>query len=454
MRHPFRIFLTLFLSFLPGEPFSQTSFLDDYISEGLENNLTLKEHRLSYEQSLQALREAKGMFYPSLSFEASYTRAGGGRALEFPVGDLLNPINSTLNELTQQQAFPTDIQNVNETFLPNDFHETKFRLVQPLFQPGVYYNHKIKQSLVQLEEVDKKTYERELIREIKTTYFQYIQSETALTIYQEARSLLLELYTVNEKLVKYDKALQDVLYSTRYELSEIDKQLQFAQRDKQTVRSYFNFLLNRPLDTAIKIDTLLQAETTDYSLDKLSGMAVSARPELEQLRTAMQINQYQTDMNRMEQLPTLNLVADAGFQGFGYSFDDNQDFWLVNLSMSWNLFQGNQRKARVQQSKIQNEILRNQSNRLEQQIQLQITQALYELYAARSAIEASEANVANARENYRIAEKRYRESKAIFIEVLDAHTKLTQAQLALNVARSDFLTKKAELEWAAGTVSD
>jgi outer membrane protein len=454
MRHPFRIFLTLFLSFLPGEPFSQTSFLDDYISEGLENNLTLKEHRLSYEQSLQALREAKGMFYPSLSFEASYTRAGGGRALEFPVGDLLNPINSTLNELTQQQAFPTDIQNVNETFLPNDFHETKFRLVQPLFQPGVYYNHKIKQSLVQLEEVDKKTYERELIREIKTTYFQYIQSETALTIYQEARSLLLELYTVNEKLVKYDKALQDVLYSTRYELSEIDKQLQFAQRDKQTVRSYFNFLLNRPLDTAIKIDTLLQAETTDYSLDKLSGMAVSARPELEQLRTAMQINQYQTDMNRMEQLPTLNLVADAGFQGFGYSFDDNQDFWLVNLSMSWNLFQGNQRKARVQQSKIQNEILRNQSNRLEQQIQLQITQALYELYAARSAIEASEANVANARENYRIAEKRYRESKAIFIEVLDAHTKLTQAQLALNVARSDFLIKEAELEWAAGTVSD
>jgi outer membrane protein len=454
MRHPFRIFLTLFMSFLPGEPFSQTSFLDDYISEGLENNLTLKEHRLSYEQSLQALREAKGMFYPSLSFEASYTRAGGGRALEFPVGDLLNPINSTLNELTQQQAFPTDIQNVNETFLPNDFHETKFRLVQPLFQPGVYYNHKIKQSLVQLEEVDKKTYERELIREIKTTYFQYIQSETALTIYQEARSLLLELYTVNEKLVKYDKALQDVLYSTRYELSEIDKQLQFAQRDKQTVRSYFNFLLNRPLDTAIKIDTLLQAETTDYSLDKLSGMAVSARPELEQLRTAMQINQYQTDMNRMEQLPTLNLVADAGFQGFGYSFDDNQDFWLVNLSMSWNLFQGNQRKARVQQSKIQNEILRNQSNRLEQQIQLQITQALYELYAARSAIEASEANVANARENYRIAEKRYRESKAIFIEVLDAHTKLTQAQLALNVARSDFLIKEAELEWAAGTVSD
>jgi outer membrane protein len=181
---------------------------------------------------------------------------------------------------------------------------------------------------------------------------------------------------------------------------------------------------------------------------------VSARPELEQLRTAMQINQYQTDMNRMEQLPTLNLVADAGFQGFGYSFDDNQDFWLVNLSMSWNLFQGNQRKARVQQSKIQNEILRNQSNRLEQQIQLQITQALYELYAARSAIEASEANVANARENYRIAEKRYRESKAIFIEVLDAHTKLTQAQLALNVARSDFLIKEAELEWAAGTVSD
>ena len=65
--------------------------LDDYIRYGLDNNLTLQQKQSGYEKSIEALREARSLFYPGLSFNARYTLSDGGRIIDFPVGDFLNP---------------------------------------------------------------------------------------------------------------------------------------------------------------------------------------------------------------------------------------------------------------------------------------------------------------------------------------------------------------------------
>jgi outer membrane protein len=41
------------------------------------------------------------MFLPTVSFNASYTVADGGRILEIPFGDMLNPIYNNLNQINQ-----------------------------------------------------------------------------------------------------------------------------------------------------------------------------------------------------------------------------------------------------------------------------------------------------------------------------------------------------------------
>ena len=117
--------------------FAYADNLDNYVQIGLENNLALKQKEFNYKKSMHALKEARGMFFPSVSIEARYTRAGGGREIEFPVGDLLNPVYSTLNQLTGTQSFP-QLDNERIPFLREKEHETKLRLVQPLFQYGIY----------------------------------------------------------------------------------------------------------------------------------------------------------------------------------------------------------------------------------------------------------------------------------------------------------------------------
>ena len=90
--------------------------LEDYVKYGLENNLALKQKETSYLKSLEALSEARGLFYPDISFQARYTISEGGRVIEFPVGDLLNPVYLTLNQLTTSQMFPV-LENQEILFL-------------------------------------------------------------------------------------------------------------------------------------------------------------------------------------------------------------------------------------------------------------------------------------------------------------------------------------------------
>ena len=80
--------------------------LNDYVKYGIDNNLMLKQKQAGYKKSIEALREARALFYPNISFNARYTVSEGGRVIEFPVGDLLNPVYSTLNTLTASSMFP------------------------------------------------------------------------------------------------------------------------------------------------------------------------------------------------------------------------------------------------------------------------------------------------------------------------------------------------------------
>ena len=57
---------------------SAQEVLEEYVKYGLDNNLALQQKQTGYEKSLEALREARGLFYPSLSLGARYTAAEGG----------------------------------------------------------------------------------------------------------------------------------------------------------------------------------------------------------------------------------------------------------------------------------------------------------------------------------------------------------------------------------------
>jgi hypothetical protein len=79
--------------------FAQSSeILDSYIKLVFENNLALQHKELDLEKSLRALKEANGLFYPSVGLEAQYFLSEGGRSIELP----LRGINRLLHLLIKE----------------------------------------------------------------------------------------------------------------------------------------------------------------------------------------------------------------------------------------------------------------------------------------------------------------------------------------------------------------
>ncbi|OJJ15774.1 hypothetical protein BKI52_36235 [marine bacterium AO1-C] len=427
---------------------AQSKVMDQYIEEGLKNNLALTQKNLSWKKSRVALKEAKGLFMPQLSLEASYTRAGGGRKLDFPVGDLINPVYSTLNQLTGSDRFPT-IANVNEQFLPNNFHETKLRFIQPLFNSDIYFNRQIKREMVAMQRNTEAVYRKELIKEIKVAYFQYLQTQEVLRIYEESRTLLKEILRVNKKLVKRHKITKDAIYGAEYQISQLDAQVAQTQQQAQASGAYFNFLLNRDLAENIEVDASMAKKITAPTLEQMAGME-GKREELLQIQNGINANNQSIKLNKFNAYPKVNLVVDAGYQGFGYQFNEDQRFWLMQVSLKWDLFKGFQNKAKIQQSQIEQDILQTRLKETQKQFLLQQRIARYAVLSAYQTIRTNEKAQRQINEQLKISRKRHTQGQIPYYELLQTQTNYTNNKIQLAVAQYNFLIKQAELERAVG----
>ena len=186
--------------------------------------------------------------------------------IEIPIGDLMNPVYNTLNELQtyfgQPPSFPTDLQNERIPFLREEEHETKIRVVQPLIQPAIYYNYRIQKKLKQMKDVELSLFKRHLIVDIKTAYFNYLKTDQVVKIYQRTIELLTENLRVSEKLFQNGKATEEVVFRSKAELSELEQKLTEAVKNEKLAAAYFNFLINRPLQSSIEILMMFYWNTT------------------------------------------------------------------------------------------------------------------------------------------------------------------------------------------------
>jgi outer membrane protein TolC len=450
-----KIYIPIILLFLgsSGRLSAQSSpVLDGYIQTGLANNLALKQQNLDVQKSMEAIKQAKALFYPTVSFSTSYTLAAGGRKIDLPIGDLLNPVYGTLNQLTQSHAFPK-IENQSIQFLPNNFQETKLKVAYPLYNSDLKYNRLIQESLMQGKSAQKAAYEHELRYQITETYLQYLQALEAEKIWVNAKTVLTELRRFNESLVKNNVATNDIVATADYELSKAGNEMYKLRSSQQTARAYFNFLINRDLQTDVIVDTmLLRAALPAYKQEDLIKQALSNRQEFAALKAGMAASESAVKLNEGNlKLPSAYIGGEAGFQGYGYNvFNGKQGYVLAQVGVKYDIYNGGQTKSKIQQAKIEAEKVQTQYAEVQQQISLQVTRAWDDFDASRNAWITSKTGLTAAEAIYRIVHNKYKAQQVLLIEYLEAQNRVTTARLQVLLAWTDVLMKEAELKKAAG----
>lgn len=439
------LFIIAFLYSLSG--IGQGTVLEQYIQKGLQQNLGLTQQQIEIEQKELGVASAKGNFLPQLDFAATYLLATGGRDINFPVGDLLNPVYDALNQSIEGSSFPTNLENVNEQFLPNNFHDTRIRVTQPLFNTDIYYGAKIAEKEVAIEESLLKVQEANLRRDISVAYYLHLQTLSLLEVYDSTKILLEEILRFNKKLVQYDKATADVVSSVEFELADLAGNRADAVMQREQSKAYFNQLLHQPLNTAIQIDT--QALAFSYrpiaDLTELQLKAVQQRSELQQLQDVIAANDLVIDLNEKARLPQLGLELNTGFQGFGYEFNGDQAYATLGFSLDWNIYGGNRKKLNIEKAQLAQLKTQQQYSQVQEQIQLQVVQTYFDFQAAAEKLTASRAALKSAGDSFRIIRKRYDNQQVLLVELLDARTRLTNAQTEFTIAHYEVKIKEAEL---------
>ncbi len=426
----------------------QEGTLEGYVREGLESNLALRQKEVNYRKSLFVLQQARSNFYPDLSLNMRYSRAEGGRMIEFPVGTMLNPVYQSLNFLLGQELFP-EIENMEFAFLRTREHETKLRLVQPIIEPDIYYNSRIKRELSQAMKADAEAYRRQLVADIKTAYFNYLKTRSLIQLLDETRVLLEENVRVNEKLYENDKLTIDNVHRSRAELSKLDQEAAIAWKNNRVAAAYFNFLLNRPFESEILADASYDSLPVIPALEMVTNRALGDREELDMLRSYARVADNYLDMNRFDRIPSLYAAVDYGFQGEQYEFNREQDYFMASLVLRWDIFHGFEKRAKIGEARIQQDLLSSQLRETEQQIRLQALEAYYDLLASAESIRAAEEELRSSRDAFRLVERKFREGQSPLIEFIDARTGMTRAEENLIINRYDYHIKYAELERAA-----
>jgi len=441
----------MILLFLAKSIIANDGILESYISEGLDNNLALKQKEFSFRKSIYELREARGKFLPSISIEGRYSRAGGGRTIEFPVGDLMNPvydaINATRVQLGQQPFdFPV-LENEVIPFLREKEQETKIRATQMVFQPALFYNQKIKSDLKAIREYDINIYKRQLIADIKTAYLNYLKLEQVKRHYTSTLYLLKENLRVSESLVENGKATKEIVYRAQTELSKIEQELEAARANSTQARYYFNHLLNRSLQDTIRVEeNLALLDLGNEEADVYIESTIVNREELKQLKESIEVAIHAKGAAGSAFLPGIFVVGDYGYQGEEYNFSYDYDYWMVSGILQWNLFNGFQDHAKHQQAKMDEKRASLILQETEKLLTMQAQKSYDNLQVAAKARITSEERLKAASESFKIISKKYNEGLVSQIEFIDAHNALTGAEIGQILNQYDYYIYAAELE--------
>lgn len=429
--------------------YGQIGILEGYIQIGLENNPGLKQKELSLQQSEFAVKESGSLFYPDLDFNARYSLAQGGRVIDIPIGDLLNPVYSTLNIITQTERFPM-VENEEIPFLRPTEHETKLSLRQPIFKPAIYFNHKIKKDRMEMSGAAFEGSKSELIFEIRKGYFEYLKSVHLLDLMDRTILLLEENMRVTKSLYENDKVTIDEVYKSEAELSSIKMKKAEALKNSQLAASWFNHLLDRKYNQEIKISDDTAFRFPALSLDQALEKAEANRAEFRQIDQSISIAEKNLDLQKMERLPELFGAVDYGFQGEEYILTDEYDYVLASVVLRWDLFQGFKRNSRVQQAEIQKEIFRQKKTEIRNGIRMEVINAWHDLESSREALVAARTQVKSAKMAFRAIERKYKEGMVNMLAFTDARTTLTRAEQELIIIRYDLKIKEAALEKSMG----
>lgn len=328
---------------------------------------------------------------------------------------------------------------------------------QPLYASGKvgaalkiaeYYQDLVQQRLAEAE--------ASLELQVKQAFYDAVLASDLVKVSTEALNQAESNHNVVQKLFQQGMVAEFELLRAQVQVANVKPQLLKARNASELALQNLKTIIGYPLEQQVELIFDFPEEALERTIDYDTALflAWQRRPELHQLAQQTIIQQKLITIAKGGYKPSVYFSTSYQWQAQTDRFTpDNRD-WINSLSSSLTLqipiFDGFKTSADIQQAQVDYKQTQLRKKQVNEQIALEIKQAVSNWKEARERIEAQRWAVKLAREGLKIAEVRYQNGIGTQLEVIDSQLALITAQTNQVQAYHDFLIAEAQLKKAVG----
>lgn len=399
--------------------------LKEAVEYAMNNSIDIKDALIDVTDADARVVEAKSMGIPQANLTMDYTRF-----LKLPVTVLPDEFGMGNPDFNNEVSFG----------VKNSFN-TNLEISSLLFD-GTY--------LVGLEAAKLYTNQARLQVEMKMDEIGANVREAylpALIIVENKKILNKNLATIEQLLHEttelYKAGFVEQLDIDRLELSKANLLAELENLDDQNelILNALKYQMGYPVTEEITISDNLEELLTIPAKEDLEGaISFANRADYTVLQSAVTLNEMNVRRFRAGYLPQLVAFGSYGLTRQGDRIKEGawSNTAMVGVQLNVPIFDGFNKKAKVERARLQLEKIKNNKERLENVIELQVKNARANY---RNAME----RLKNREKNTVLAEKIYNTSRIKYKEGIGSSLEITQAEQGLFQAQSNYINAKYEL---------
>lgn len=447
----------------------QRMSLADCIRTAYEKHPDVQAIRAQVEGAEADRKSLRGSFFPQLSAEANVLVWDKELTADFGGGGAFPEIRQpTTDELASMSAFDGWVLETLAGLEPlmDAFGSATSMVIRdqvtwgvtltmtqpltPLYQ--IYKGYQAKAAMADKARTHGDTVREDVALQVATAYYATLQTQEYVVIAQSAVDQLQAHLEVARAFKEQGFIGRNEVLRVEVELANMRQRLIEAENGRILARA--NLATQMGLESgaqvgpeAVAIGDSLPA--VSLSLTEARSEAIRARSELVEMALGIQAAEHGSALAWWELVPKLALVARYEHVG-GQGTFALEDSFFAGLMLTWDFWDWGKSYFAAEVADYQVEALRLQQRRIEQLLELQVTQKYQNLRSSEQAFRVAHVAIEQAEEALRIERERFGVSAATSTDVLDAEANLTRARANQVNAYYAYMLARAELNRAMG----
>ena len=438
------IIFFLFSNYLFGQDNASFS-LDECLQMALSNNENLKNSFLEENVSKMTSREYLSVGFPQISFET-------GLKYNFEIQKSLIDISKFMPgvpEGTEQEvSFGQKYDGIMD-----------LGVNQMIFNGSYFVGLAASKALIELSEKQTVRAKVDLIESVKKAYYIVLNTKERLNLVNSNLERIKSL--LNDTEILYENGFVEKLDVDRIKVSynNLNAEKIKAERLYDLSLSVLKFQIGFPVNDKLSVIGSIEDVIISVNDYDIQSFEYSDRIEHSILNTNKRLKSYDLKNNRSQFLPQIYANLSYGYNTssseYDLFFNSNRwkNFGTVGLQIIVPIFDGFNKRSKINRSKIVVQQVENQIKFLERSIDLQINQNFIELKNAIESLNVSKENLVLANDVYNVSEKKYKEGVGSNLEVLDSNNALKIAQTNYYNAYYQAIISKINLDKTLGILN-